>query len=61
MAKKPEPEPQKSEIRICQTCSGAGTKTTTQTVKIDGVKQTVSTTVPCPAKCNNGVVNTKLI
>jgi DnaJ-class molecular chaperone len=58
-------EPRKSNVRICQTCKGNGTvsRTKTETVKIDGVKQTVKTTtdVKCPAGCNNGVINIRNI
>lgn len=58
-------EPKKSNVRICQTCKGEGTitKTKRETVKIDGVKQTVTTTetVDCPARCNNGVINIRNI
>ncbi|AAT36766.1 Pas18 [Actinoplanes phage phiAsp2] len=54
-------EPKKSNVRVCQTCKGQGTitRTKTETVKIDGVKQTVKTTetVSCTARCNNGVIN----
>lgn len=61
MAKKPPPEPKRSNVRVCQTCSGNGTKETRETVEIDGVKQTVTKTVKCPANCNNGVINIRNI
>jgi DnaJ-class molecular chaperone len=46
-----------SPIRRCRTCKGQGTVTKTETVTIDGVRQTVSRTDPCPAGCNNGVLD----
>lgn len=46
-----------SPIRRCETCKGQGTVTKSETVTIDGVKQTVTQTSPCPARCNNGVID----
>lgn len=50
-----------SPIRRCQTCNGQGTVSKSQTVKIDGVKQTVTETVGCPAGCNNGVIDIRTV
>ena len=50
-----------SPIRRCQTCKGAGTVSKSTTVKIDGVKQTVTTTETCPARCNNGAVDIRTV
>ncbi|HEU4751998.1 MAG TPA: hypothetical protein VFU47_02740 [Armatimonadota bacterium] len=47
----------RSPIRRCETCKGEGTVTKRETVTIDGVRQTVTKTVPCPARCNNGVID----
>lgn len=58
---KPQPKPVKSQVRVCQTCQGAGTKETSEVVEIDGVKQKVTKTIPCPARCNNGAINIRNI
>lgn len=50
-----------SPIRRCQTCKGQGTVTKSETVKIEGVKQTVTKTSPCPANCNNGAIDIRTI
>lgn len=50
-----------SPIRRCETCKGKGTVSESKTVKIDGVKQTVTKTVGCPAGCNNGVIDIRTV
>lgn len=57
----PPEEPKKSNVRICQTCSGNGTVDEVKKVKMDGVTQTVTTTKKCPAGCNNGAINIRNI